>query len=223
MGGGKGPGSYYPWIFLQIAILLPIARPCLQKGTILQKTLIALILCEGLEMMSSFINIPDFVYRLLAVRYVFLIFLGWLWVERGIVLNWKTVSISLLSLLSIVYFEYFYQPCEPWFFDTAWKCHRWPCFYYVSTLLCGLLYYLYYKIKRINLIVSITKLLARCSYEIFLVQMLVIPILSQVVFVENKIGQYVIMTVLVFISSFIGGYYFNRIYNKVVLKLIVNK
>lgn len=65
--------------------------------------------------------------------------------------------------------------------------------------------------------------MARCSYEIFLVQMLVIPILSQVVFVENKIGQYVIMTVLVFISSIIGGYYFNRIYNKVVLKLIVNK
>lgn len=174
-------------------------------------------------MMSSFINIPDFVYRLLAVRYVFLIFLGWLWVERGIVLNWKTVSISLLSLMSIVYFEYFYQPDEPWFFDTTWKCHRWPCFYYVSTLLCGLLYYLYYKIKRIDLIVSITKLLARCSYEIFLVQMLVIPILSQVVFVENKIGQYVIMTVLVFISSIIGGYYFNRIYNKVVLKLTVNK
>lgn len=53
--------------------------------------------------------------------------------------------------------------------------------------------------------------------------MLVIPILSQVVFVENKIGQYVIMTVLVFISSIIGGYYFNRIYNKVVLKLTVNK
>jgi hypothetical protein len=31
--GGAGPGSYYPWIYIQIALLLPFVKNLIEKGT----------------------------------------------------------------------------------------------------------------------------------------------------------------------------------------------
>lgn len=42
LSGGEGPGSYYPWIYLQIAILLPFVRKWMAKQSVIQIALVFL-------------------------------------------------------------------------------------------------------------------------------------------------------------------------------------
>lgn len=78
------------------------------------------------EVFCSVVEMPDDVYRLLCIRYVFLIYLGYLWVKNtGIVQNRKMVLLSVISGTSIVVLNYTYNyhpgmSFEPWVFDTAW-------------------------------------------------------------------------------------------------------
>ena len=213
IGGGYGPGAYYPWIYIQIAVLLVYVKPWFDKGSIIKKLIVALLICEVLEILSSLMGIPDWLYRLLSIRYLFLIYLGWLWVKEGIVINVKTITLSLLSMVAIIYFDYYYTPTEPWFFDTAWRCHRWPCYFYVSTLLCGILYWLYNKTKGNSIIRYVSRTLAKCSYEIFLIQMVIIPIITQINFVNNILLNFCVRTTLIFVISILGGCCFNKLYN----------
>lgn len=175
--------------------------------------IMSIIICEGLEILTSLLHISDGLYRLLSIRYFFLIYLGWIWVKKGIVLNTKTVLLSLFSMATIIYFEYFYKATEPWFYDTAWRTHRWPCYYYVSILLCGILYWVYHLTKSNPLVLSITKILSKCSYEIFLVQMVAIPFLPPLSFVHDELLQHVLKIIFIFIISIVGGFYFNKYYN----------
>ena len=132
--GGVGPGSYYPWIFLQIAFLLPFVKKWIdQNQEYRTKVLITfLIICESFEILFSVIDLPDGIYRLLAVRYLFLLYLARIWVRDGIVINKVTTLFSFLSFLSIIYFEYLSVDDEVLFYNTAWKFHRWPCYYFVA-------------------------------------------------------------------------------------------
>ena len=132
VGGGYGPGSYFPWVYLQIAIILPLIHRFINKGSKFLNFILAIIICEGFEILQSIIDLPEDTHRLLAIRYFFLIYFGWLWVKEGIIINWKTTLLSLLSLFSIIYFEYFSVDDEPFFYQTAWSIHRWPCYYYVA-------------------------------------------------------------------------------------------
>ena len=175
--------------------------------------IVFVVICEGLEILTSLLHISDGLYRLLSIRYIFLIYLGWIWVKKGIVLNTKTVLLSLFSMATIIYFEYFYKVTEPWFYDTAWRTHRWPCYYYVSILLCGILYWVYNITKSNPLVLSITKILSKCFYEIFLVQMVAIPFLPPLSFVHDELLQHVLKIIFIFIISIIGGFYFNKCYN----------
>ena len=211
-GGGYGPGSYFPWLYLQLAIILAFVKTWFENGSKCRNLTISLIICEGFEILLSLIGFPDWLYRLLPIRYFFLIYLGWIWAKEGIILNVKTILISLLSILSIVYFEYYYTPTEPWFYDTSWKCHRWPCYFYVSTLLSGILYWIYNKVRNNKTIQSITRILAKCSYEIFLIQMIAVPYMPQIHINSTYLG-FAIRIVLIYIVSIVGGYYYNALYN----------
>lgn len=211
--GGYGPGSYYPWIYLQLAVILYFVRPVFDKGNLIKQAVLWLVVCEGIEILESLLNVPEPIHRLLAVRYLFLIYLAWIWVKKGIVICKSTLCLSVLSLLSIVYFEYCNFNNEPLFFDTAWKYHRWPCYFYVSTLLCYLLYTIYKYVSQVRLIDRIVYFLAKCSYEIFLVQMAVIAILPKLSFVNNKYIAFALWVIVVWAISLVGGYLFNTIYS----------
>lgn len=218
--GGFGPGAYYPWIYLQMALFLLIIKR-IPNIVVVSKPIVVflvIIVCEVFEIILSLISLPDFYYRLLAIRYLFLILLGWIWVRDGIVINNKTILLSLLSMAAIIFFEYYNVDTEPWFYNTAWKTHRWPCYYYVSTLLCALLFYIYTNIKSYHQVEKSIRILSKCSYEIFLLQMLVIQIMPKNEFVNNSILQLCIKMILVFTISIFGGFYFNLFYNRFVKK-----
>lgn len=210
--GGYGPGSYFPWIYLQVALLLPIAAYLFHR--IPRKWLfpVAFIVCEALEVLCSVINLPDSLYRLLAIRYLFLLYLGWIWVEDGIILNKANVLLSSASLLSIIYFEYISVNDEPLFYLTEWKFHRWPCYAFVALMGGGILWVAYQKTKRFYIIANATKLLAKCSYEIFLTQMAFIAISP--IFLDQIDNLYIRMAlrfVLIFVVSIVGGVMFQKL------------
>ena len=223
--GGNGPGSYYPWVYMQIALILPFVKRLMDKYDKRTNAIAFLFLCETIEIISSIINLPDSVHRILATRYLFLIYIGWIWVNEGIVINVKNILFSLVSFLSIIYFEYFSVDDEILFYNTTWKFHRWPCYYFVGIGGTALLYYAYMKLSNNERIERIIKLIAKCSYEIFLIQMLVLPFypsskINSVILITGIESPLIIQTlgiitkllVVSAISIFVG-YYFNKYYN----------
>lgn len=219
-GGGYGPGSYYPWIYIQLAIILYFVKPLFEKGNLINQLIVWIGICEGLEILESCINIPDFFHRLLAVRYLFLIVLAWYWVKKGITINRVTLLLSILSMMSIAYFAYYSFNNEPFFYNTVWSYHRWPCYFYVSTLLCYLLNILYKKISKVSIINKVIKFLAKCSYEIFLTQMAVIAILPNLNYIKNEYFALILWILLVWTVSLAGGYIFNKFYSNFLKRII---
>lgn len=212
-GGGYGPGSYFPIIYIQIALLLPCFRLVINGLNRKQLICFFLIIAEGLEVLCSFIELPGWLYRLLAIRYLFLILLGWFWVKDGITLNRKMVILSMVSALAIIYFEYvavyFHINNEPWFFNTAWTFHRWPCYYFCANGLVYLLNIIWQRFHKTEWINRCIKELAKSSYEIFLVQMCVC-------YARGFIHMPRVISILVvWIISIVCGIVFNRINNRI--------
>lgn len=208
IGGGEGPGAYYIWIYLQIAFLLVVIWPWLKKLSLKQTLLVFLIISIGFEFLFSFINLPDWLYRLLCVRYLFLIPLGMIWIEKGVELNWKTIVLSVFSIVAVLFFVFTKYDLEPFFYNTGWETHRWICYFYLPFLLTYGLYLIWNKIKKSSWIENATKWLAARSYEIFLAQMAVFACFSRLYlsFISNVILRFAVWTVLIFaLSLIIGG------------------
>ena len=210
--GGYGPGAYYPWIYLQVAFLLPFFAKLLNRIPKTMSLIAFLILCESLEILLSVIDCPEWIYRLLAVRYLFIIYLGRIWAREGIKINWITIALSILSLTTIVYFEYFSIDDEPWFFNTKWKYHRWPCYCYVAYCFTALLNALWRKVEKYGFMNKCIKVLAKSSYEIFLIQMSVIWLFkyTNIEILDNQYLQYCIWLVIVWGVSIGGGILVNK-------------
>lgn len=219
-GGGYGPGSYYPLVYIQIALLLVCFRPLFSRYNKQTLLWLFLLISEACEIACSFLNVSDSLYRLLAVRYIFLLYLGWLWVKEGIIINWKTIVLCLLSCMTIVYFQYLSTTInnEPWFYNTAWKTHRWPCYFYVSHGLVLLLYYVWQKIRNKGWVCNVVKKLASASYEIFLIQMAVLALFKTdaLLMVKYSFIRVPLWLVIVWSVSIFGGFYFHKVYKKII-------
>lgn len=219
-GGGYGPGSYYPLVYIQIALLLICFKPLFSRYNKQTSFWIFLVLSEACEIVCSLLNVPDFLYRLLAVRYIFLLYLGWLWLKDGIKVNWQTILFCILSFLTIVYFQVFSKTIdnEPWFFNTAWWVHRWPCYFYVSHGLVLILFFVWQKVRLNEWICNVIKKLASASYEIFLVQMAVIDLFKTdaLMIVDNTYVRFVLWLIIVWSVSLLGGMFFHKVYKKII-------
>lgn len=216
-GGGIGPGSYFPWIYLQIALLIPLFSLLLGKCPRKYLGIVFILICESMEYFFALIHISEDIYRLLAFRYILLLFFGWLWVKEGITLNWKTLSLSIISLLSIVYFEYVRFDNEPFFLNTGWRFHRWPCYYYVAYLGTMGLHAIYKLTSKFLFLRSFIGELSKCSYDIFLFQMaiaLVLPHFTKII--VNPFWHFTVYFILFSSISILGGFLFNRIWKRVV-------
>ena len=164
---------------MQFAILLPLVYPLLSKLKNSSLLILFLLVSEGCEVISSVIVIPEPVYRLLCLRYLFLIYLGYEWVRQGIAINRKTLLLSAISLVAIVFFTYLDGSLVPVFFDTSWRYHRWICYFYVAYLFAYLISLLFKVVSKINWIDSFFKILGGASWEIYVVQMVVFVLFSK--------------------------------------------
>jgi hypothetical protein len=221
-GFGKGPGSYYPLIYLQISLLLLFFRKPIKKLSKWKLLLLFLLISEGLEIICSFLHPSAGAYRLLVFRYVFLIYLGWLWVSEGVIVNWKMIVLSVLSILSIIYFQYYndkFGGIEPLFFNSSWKLAKWPCYYWISNGLICILFAIWNMFKKNAIINSIIAVLAKSSWEIYLMQMASIYLIKvSYIGIDNKYLNYIVYLVVVWTLSIGGGILLNKFFSKKLYK-----
>lgn len=213
--GGYGPGSYYPWIFVQVALLLPLCGVLLKRSNPLYALLVLLVVSELTEMLFSVMHLSDNIYRLLAVRYLLLFFFGWQWAKGNLKLNWATTVLAVISLIALGYFEHFSVDNEPWFYTTGFPFHRWPCYFWLTYGLIPLLYLAWNYIKSCKPIETAVKSIAGCSYEIFLIQMALIFLFKKedLGFLTGTI-QYIVWVAIIWTVSIWGGYHTKRLLNK---------
>lgn len=71
--GGAGPGAYYIWVYLQMAVLLPLCKWMTKHISGKMFCLLLLSASCIAEILCSLFECPYYLYRLLAVRYLFLV------------------------------------------------------------------------------------------------------------------------------------------------------
>ena len=181
-----GPGAYYPFVYIQFAVLIPLfawlARAFKDhfKTALLASTLLASI---ASELAASWLHVPNLVWIYLCARYLFIIGLAAFWLEGRIRLTPWTFLLSLASLYFLWLFRYAHFKWPPFFFDTTWSQCHWVCYFHPA-FLCPVLIGMLYRISCKGL-KKLLIALGKASYEIFLSQMAVIAVLGSL-FRANK-------------------------------------
>lgn len=178
--GGKGPGSYYIWIYIQFCLCLPLLAPILNKMSHLCRLVFFIAVSQLLEIFMCVVNVPPYIYQLLSFRYLFLIYLGYELCVQPFVLSVKTVLLSVLSLLALIFFSYSNLSVSPLFYNHPHHtiCH-WPCYYYVSVLLLFLYVNMYqYFARHARRIKNLFCFLGKESFNVFLAQMFLFSVLD---------------------------------------------
>ena len=170
----------------------------------------------ALEIICSYLHPAEWLYRLLAIRYLFLIYLGYVWVSEGVQMNGKNLFLSLLSVLAIILFAYVKLDLEPFFYDSGWTTHRWICYFYAAYLLTYLLRLVWNKVSCWRAVDAVFTALGKSSYEIYLAQMAVFTLFSRTMlsFIHNGYVRYAVWFIVAVLSSIIGGILLHQIINK---------
>ena len=210
-GGGMGPGSYYPWIYIQFALILPFMYKALNRYDLKKLFIICLAMSFAIEVLCSLIDMPERLYRVLALRYMFLVYFGIEWCRKGIYLSNRGIILGTIGLCAVIFFNYFYAPLEPLFFETGWKSDRWITFLFVMYIYVPVIYLIYQKLS--CKIVKIFKHLGKASFEIFLCQMFICHIIKPDVvghFIDNPVFKWLLYLVLTIPTSIYCGLYWYK-------------
>lgn len=164
--GGWGPGSYFILVIIQATLILPLIYLLMKKN--LTAATIALfffsILVDAFCMM---IDVPGSVYRVIIVRYIFVLVLG-VWLS----LNTKKINYKWLiplAVLSAVYIAGVYYEEWNFFIERYWQSQHAPSYFW--TLLLVIIGLKAYQFKAANPLSRILVKMGKASYHIFLVQM----------------------------------------------------
>ena len=168
----RGPGSYYIFIYLEMAYVIPLFAPLFRKLSTKWLLIIFLILSQLVETVCSLTHCPDNIYRIIFPRYIFLIFLGYLLAEKGLKLNKPTIAAGIFSILFIYLFTYSRCDMEPIFCTNLvlWPLCHWICYIYIAYFFLAFLKYIYTKLTVFNHFISCIKNIGIYSYEIYLFQ-----------------------------------------------------
>ena len=171
-----GPGGYYPLVYLQFAIAIPLIGFIIRKYGANIGLVVTLILSISLEIICALIGVDEWLWRLLCFRYLLLIWGGYLW-SNNLCINPLSLMLVLISIIFIYLFEYKVLNLSPLFYNGetgSWRSCHWICYFYPIYLLPVLLYGLY---RCLNGFISrFIEIMGKASYEIFLVQMLIIGV-----------------------------------------------
>lgn len=195
MGGGIGPGAYYPWIYLQFAILLPLFAPVFKKLHTIPLAIFFIIFSQMLEIIYNVTNMPVWIYRLLFFRYIFLVYLGYILVTKGFSINKKTICLSVISLSCFLFFNYWDTDLSPFFVTDApsWRSCHWLCYIYMCYLLLFIINKIYGGLFCYEKLLAFIQQAGRYSYDIFLFQMfyfvVIHPYVMNVVFFISGVAS----------------------------------
>lgn len=170
----RGPGSYYIFIYIEFALIIPLFAPILKKISVRWLFIIFVILSQLTELVCCIIQCPDNIYRILFFRYTFLIFLGFLLATKGLELNRLTFFGGIISIVSLYLFNYTNIDMEPFFYTSLdnWKYCHWICYIYIAYFFLWFLKYTHTKLYKYKKIQKQIEIIGKYSYEIYLFQIL---------------------------------------------------
>ncbi|MBR7031443.1 MAG: acyltransferase [Prevotella sp.] len=168
----RGPGSYYIFIYIEMAFVIPLFAPLYRKFSTKWLLVIFLILSQLVEIVCSLTHCPDNIYRITFFRYIFLIFIGYLLATKGLKLNKLTITAGIFSMLFIYFFAYSMCDMEPVFCTSLvlWPLCHWICYLYIAYFFLPFLKYTYTKLIICNRFMSCINTIGKYSYEIYLFQ-----------------------------------------------------
>lgn len=197
----RGPGSYYIFIYLEFALVIPLLAPLFKKLSVKWLFVCFVILSQLAELICCIIQCPDNIYRIVFLRYTFLIFIGFLLATKGLVLNRLTIGGSIISIVFLYLFNYTDIDMEPVFYTSLgnWKCCHWICYIYIAYFFLWFLKYTHTKLCKFQKQIEI---IGKYSYEIYLFQIFYYATIS--IYVEQVlclIGNYPIQRLLYILIS----------------------
>ena len=202
--GKRGPGSYYIFINLEIAFIIPLFAPLFRRLSAKWLLVIFIILSQLVEIVCSLTHCPDNIYRIIFFRYIFLIFIGFLLATKGLRLNKLTITADIFSMFFIYLFAYSRCDMEPVFCTSLvlWPLCHWVCYIYIAYFYLTFLKYTYTKLIKCNGLMSCIREIGKSSYEIYLFQIFYYATIS--IYVENAlstIGSHPLQRILYIVLS----------------------
>lgn len=199
----RGPGSYYIFIYLEMAFVIPLFAPLFRKLSTKWLLVLFLILSQLVEIVCSLTHCPDNIYRIVFPRYIFLIFIGYLLATKGLELKKPTIIAGIFSMIFIYLFAYIRCDIEPFFCTSLvlWPLCHWVCYFYIAYFFLTFLKYTYTKLIKCNCFRSCIKTIGKYSYEIYLFQIfyyatISIYVLKALSIIENYTLQRILYIVL---------------------------
>lgn len=168
----RGPGSYYIFIYLELAFVIPLFAPLFRRLAVKWLFVLFVILAQFIEFITSITHCPDNIYRITFFRYTFLIFIGYILATKGLVLNKYTILGSIISIIFIYLFAYTRIDMEPLFCThlDLWPLCHWICYIYIAYFFLAFLKYTYNKCSYLHHAVGYIQNIGKYSYEIYLFQ-----------------------------------------------------
>ena len=185
--GKRGPGSYYFFVFLEFSLIIPLFAPLFKRFSWKWCLILFACLSQLLEMISCIIQCPDYIYRILFIRYIFLIFTGYLIATKGIEINKFTIFVGIIGFFFLYIFNYTDIDLEPFFYTSLinWKYCHWICYFYILYLFLWFLKCTF-TLNANNIIQVSIVIIGKYSYEIFLFQILYYATISN--YVNNSLS-----------------------------------
>jgi len=216
----RGPGSYYIFIYLELAFAIPFFAPIIKKLSTKWILVFFIILSQLIEIVASITHCPDIIYRNLFIRYTFLIYLGYLIATKGLILNKLTLGCGFIGIVSLYIFNYIDIDLEPFFYTSLynWKYCHWVCYLYIAYLFIWFLKKSYLYITPYKLIQKGIVLIGKYSYYIYLFQIIYYATICYYVsstlssFIENHFIERLAYIILSTIICIIPVVCFKRVY-----------
>lgn len=186
--GGYGPGAYYPFIYLQFAIILPFITWVFRS----HKPYLCIcfvIISQLSETACSYFHLPQLAYRLLFIRYIFLFYLGFLLAYKGFILNLFTFCLAFICLVFSTYVVYSHQNFTPVLYDFVNPACHWFCYIFIAFFLFFLLRKIYYYFDSVSILKNYVIKAGKYSYEIFLFQIVYFAIAND--YINNLLKHYI--------------------------------
>lgn len=181
-GGGIGPGSYYPWVYIQLWVLIPFMFLLMRKNTVIGMIIIMLVSIIT-NVLFATLNAAEWfqiplvnhkkewfvlLYRLCINRYLFIFPLVFLLIEQKIKYS-IVLFLGFIGAGCIYAMTYKDISIEPLVYTSGWEVYEYPSHCYTLLVLLYL-YKIYEYIPK--MVRNIVNKIGGNSWEIYNMQMI---------------------------------------------------
>lgn len=209
--GGKGAGSYYFPIMLQVVVLYPLVH-CIIKRFRLKGLITCFVINILYEFLKTWFGMPNEVYRFLVFRYFFILSYGcFLFFIIKDDLKIRRLWFYVAGIMGIIYiFIFNYTSIEP-IITTYWTTTS-------VFSVCFIVPIMFYLMKPNGINNRILELFGKASYNIMFAQMLYYLILARTI---NKYINMLILELFIgIVFSCFVGIIFYKIENPITRKIV---